>query len=281
MHASHSATIGLQPLYLRLHWAAQGRADRARGPVNFLHGIQNYARLTAADRLLAVTTLGFDIAGLELFLPLVQGACVVLASRETLFIVGGNGSGKSTLAKLLTGLYQPSAGRLSLQGVEIGAQRRDWYRSHFATVFSSFHLSERLVGPQGDFDPQLAQAWLLRLRMEHKVSIDPAGMLSTTQLSQGQRKRLALLVALVEERPILLLDEWAADQDPAFRSFLYLELLPELKVCGKTVIAISHDDRYFAVADRVIKCDGGQLRTLDKGAFSPEHLHLNELPVAG
>lgn len=200
---------------------------------------------------------------------------------ETLFIVGGNGSGKSTLAKLLTGLYQPSAGRLSLQGVEIGAARRDWYRSHFATVFSSFHLSERLVGPQGDFDPQLAQAWLLRLRMEHKVSIDPAGMLSTTQLSQGQRKRLALLVALVEERPILLLDEWAADQDPAFRSFFYLELLPELKACGKTVIAISHDDRYFAVADRVIKCDGGQLRTLDKGAFSPEHLHLKELPVAG
>lgn len=188
---------------------------------------------------------------------------------ETLFIVGGNGSGKSTLAKLLTGLYQPSAGRLSLHGEAITADRRDWYRSHFATVFSSFHLFARLVGPQGDFDAQLAQAWLARLRMERKVSIDPAGLLSTIQLSQGQRKRLALLVALVEERPILLLDEWAADQDPAFRAFFYLELLPELKVRGKTVIAISHDDRYFAVADRVIKCEGGRLSLLDNSSFSP------------
>lgn len=188
---------------------------------------------------------------------------------ETLFIVGGNGSGKSTLAKLLTGLYQPSAGRLSLYGEDIGEERRDWYRSHFSTVFSTFYLFERLVGPQGDFDAELAQAWLARLRMERKVSIDPAGLLSTTQLSQGQRKRLALLVALVEERPILLLDEWAADQDPAFRAFFYLQLLPELKARGKTVIAISHDDRYFAVADRVLKCEGGQLSQLDNGSFSP------------
>ena len=188
---------------------------------------------------------------------------------ETLFIVGGNGSGKSTLAKLLTGLYRPNGGLLSLHGEQISDERRDWYRSHFSTVLSSFHLFERLVGPQGDFDRPLAQAWLTRLRMQRKVSIDPAGLLSTTQLSQGQRKRLALLVALLEERPILLLDEWAADQDPVFRAFFYLELLPELKARGKTVIAISHDDRYFAVADRVIKCDSGQLSELDKSEFRP------------
>ncbi|MES2821401.1 MAG: cyclic peptide export ABC transporter [Pseudomonadota bacterium] len=193
---------------------------------------------------------------------------------ETLFIVGGNGSGKSTLAKLLTGLYRPNSGRLSLHGEAITDDRRDWYRSHFSTVLSSFHLFERLVGPTGDFDRALAQAWLARLRMERKVSIDPAGLLSTTQLSQGQRKRLALLVALVEERPILLLDEWAADQDPLFRAFFYLELLPELKARGKTVIAISHDDRFFAVADRVIKCDGGQLTVLDKSTFRPVRAQL-------
>ena len=193
---------------------------------------------------------------------------------ETLFIVGGNGSGKSTLAKLLTGLYRPSSGLLSLHGEEITDERRDWYRSHFSTVLSSFHLFERLVGPHGDFDMSLARAWLTRLRMERKVTIDPAGLLSTTQLSQGQRKRLALLVALLEERPILLLDEWAADQDPVFRAFFYLELLPELKARGKTVIAISHDDRYFAVADRVIKCEGGQLSELDKSAFRPVQEHL-------
>ncbi len=107
--------------------------------------------------------------------------------------------------------------------------------------------------------PIAAKGFLERLRREHKVIID-GDCLSTTRLSQGQRKRLALLAAHVEQRPILLLDEWAADQDPAFRSFFYFELLPELKRCGKTIIAISHDDRYFGIADRVLKCESGVLQ---------------------
>jgi len=204
-----------------------------------------------------------------------------VAKGEILFIVGGNGSGKSTLAKLLTGLYEPSTGTLRLQGVEITPELRDWYRAHFSTVFSSFYLFERLVGPNGDFDMTLAQAWLERLRMERKVTIDEQGGLSTTRLSQGQRKRLALLVALVEERPILLLDEWAADQDPGFRGFFYQELLPELKAQGKTIIAISHDDRYFSIADRVLKCDGGQLYPFDHAGANVGQLSAQEqcLPV--
>lgn len=183
---------------------------------------------------------------------------------ELVFIVGGNGSGKSTLARLICGLYRPAAGRVLLRGEEVTALRLDAYRSHFATVFASFHLFERLVGPHGMFDRQLAEAWLERLRMARKVGIDAGGRLSSTRLSQGQRKRLALLVALLEERPILLLDEWAADQDPAFRAFFYRELLPELKAAGKTVIAISHDDRFFDVADRVLRCDSGRLFRLDE-----------------
>lgn len=200
-----------------------------------------------------------------------------VAKGEILFIVGGNGSGKSTLAKLLTGLYEPSGGTLRLQGVEITPELRDWYRAHFSTVFSSFYLFERLVGPQGDFDMGLAQAWLERLRMERKVTIDEQGGLSTTRLSQGQRKRLALLVALVEERPILLLDEWAADQDPGFRAFFYRELLPELKAQGKTIIAISHDDHYFLIADRVLKCDGGQLYPFDQAGADAGQLSVQKL----
>ncbi|MCO6440351.1 MAG: cyclic peptide export ABC transporter [Nitrococcus mobilis] len=182
-----------------------------------------------------------------------------LRTGEMLFIVGGNGSGKSTLAKVLTGLYRPSTGLLRLKGIAVTDDRLEWYRSHFSTVFSSFHLFERLVGPGGEFDPALAQAFLERLRLERKVAID-GDCLSTTRLSQGQRKRLALLAAHVEQRPILLLDEWAADQDPVFRSFFYFELLPELKRCGKTIVAISHDDRYFGIADRVLKCESGVLQ---------------------
>ncbi|ROM69713.1 ABC transporter ATP-binding protein [Pseudomonas brassicacearum] len=239
----------------RTEFTAQtGQAD-VRQPMLELQGL-GYDYPHAAD------DYGFHLGPVDLS----------VAKGEILFIVGGNGSGKSTLAKLLTGLYEPSAGTLHLQGVEITPQLRDWYRAHFSTVFSSFYLFERLVGPNGDFDMDLAQAWLERLRMERKVTIDKQGGLSTTRLSQGQRKRLALLVALVEERPILLLDEWAADQDPGFRGFFYQELLPELKAQGKTIIAISHDDRYFSIADRVLKCDGGQLYPFDhSGADVEQH----------
>ncbi|KQQ35970.1 ABC transporter ATP-binding protein [Duganella sp. Leaf126] len=181
-----------------------------------------------------------------------------LASGEIVFIVGGNGSGKSTLARILTGLYQPSAGRIELLGTVVDAAHGAWYRSHFSTVFSNFHLFQGLVGPHGSFDRPLAQAFLERLRLERKVTLAGA-RLSTVRLSQGQRKRLALLVAHVEQRPVLLLDEWAADQDPPFRDFFYRELLPELCRGGKTIIAISHDDRYFGVADRVLRCDSGVL----------------------
>lgn len=177
---------------------------------------------------------------------------------ELLFLVGGNGTGKSTLAKILTGLYRPAEGSVRLNGVPIGVPEIEWYRSHFSAVLSGFHLFERLVGPGGAFDPALAQAFLERLQMQGKVAIADE-RLSTTRLSQGQRKRLALLMAFVEERPILVLDEWAADQDPAFRAYFYFDLLPELKRAGKTVIAISHDDRYFGVADRVLKCDSGRV----------------------
>jgi len=239
----------------RTEFTAQtGHAD-ARQPMLELQGL-GYDYPHAAD------DYGFRLGPVDLS----------VAKGEILFIVGGNGSGKSTLAKLLTGLYEPGAGTLRLQGVEITPPLRDWYRAHFSTVFSSFYLFERLVGPSGDFDMDLAQAWLERLRMERKVTIDEHGGLSTTRLSQGQRKRLALLVALVEERPILLLDEWAADQDPGFRGFFYQQLLPELKAQGKTIIAISHDDRYFSIADRVLKCDGGQLYPFDHaGADVEQH----------
>jgi multidrug/microcin transport system ATP-binding/permease protein len=192
---------------------------------------------------------------------------LTIKAGEILFIVGGNGSGKSTLARILTGLYQPSRGRIRLLGREIDDAATVWYRNHFSTVFSNFYLFERLVGPAGVLDQKLAQAFLARLKMERKVTLDD-GRFSTTRLSQGQRKRLALLMAHMEDRPVMLLDEWAADQDPAFRAFFYEELLPELRRAGKTVIAISHDDRYFGVADRVLRCDSGVLQPLQSWAVA-------------
>lgn len=177
---------------------------------------------------------------------------------ELVFLVGGNGSGKSTLAKIIAGLYAPEAGEVRLDGRLITDQNRDQYRQIFSAVFADFYLFENLLGlGRANLDAQ-AQEYLSLLHLQHKVKVRE-GALSTTAVSQGQRKRLALLTAYLEDRPFYLFDEWAADQDPYFKNVFYTQLLPELKARGKTVLVISHDDKYFGVADRIIKLDYGKL----------------------
>ncbi|WP_293353799.1 MULTISPECIES: cyclic peptide export ABC transporter [unclassified Microcoleus] len=177
---------------------------------------------------------------------------------ELVFIMGGNGSGKSTFAKLLTGLYIPESGEILLDGQPITDENREWYRQHFSVIFSDFYLFDRLLGMTNhDLDSQAAE-YLQEFHLDRKVKVRD-GVLSTTALSQGQRKRLALLTAYLEDRPIYLFDEWASDQDPFFRDIFYKQLLPELKRRGKTVFAITHDDRYFDLADRAIKLDYGKI----------------------
>ena len=181
---------------------------------------------------------------------------------ELIFIIGGNGSGKSTLAKLLTGLYHPKSGAIYLDNQPITTENQDWYRQHFSVVFSDFYLFERLLEFGDSDNDRKAEAYLEKLQLAHKVSISQ-GRFSTTALSQGQRKRLTLLSVYLEDRPIYLFDEWAADQDPTFKDIFYTQFLPELKAKGKTLFVISHDDRYFHLADRIIKLDYGSV-TLDQ-----------------
>lgn len=183
---------------------------------------------------------------------------LTLQPSELVFIVGGNGSGKSTLAKLITGLYIPEAGDILLDGQLINQQNREWYRQHFSAVFSDFYLFDRLLGLDTNNLDIGAGAFLQQLQLERKVKVEN-GRLSTTALSQGQRKRLALLTAYLEDRPIYLFDEWAADQDPVFKELFYTQFLPKLRSRGKTVLAISHDDRYFHLADRILKLDYGKM----------------------
>ncbi|MBF2063449.1 MAG: cyclic peptide export ABC transporter [Calothrix sp. C42_A2020_038] len=187
---------------------------------------------------------------------------LTLYPQELVFIVGGNGSGKSSLLKVITGLYIPESGEIRLDGQLITDGNREWYRQHFSVVFADFYLFDELLGLDSvktNLDQQ-AQEYLKLLKLQHKVSVEN-GKLSTTSLSQGQRKRLALLTAYLEDRPIYLFDEWAADQDPNFKELFYKELLPSLRDQGKTVIAITHDDRYFSGADRIIKLDYGKITT--------------------
>jgi putative ATP-binding cassette transporter len=179
---------------------------------------------------------------------------------QLVFLVGGNGSGKTTLAKLLTGLYVPESGQIKLDGEPITDANRDYYRQYFSVVFSDFFLFESLLGLESKELDEQAHAYLTQLQLEHKVQVKE-GELSTIDLSQGQRKRLALLTAFLENRSFYVFDEWAADQDPLFRDIFYLQLLPELKARGKTLLVISHDDRYYHLGDRIIKLDYGQIES--------------------
>ncbi len=177
---------------------------------------------------------------------------------EIVFIVGGNGSGKSTLAKLITGLYIPEAGEIRLNDKVITDDNREWYRQHFSVIFSDYYLFEKLLGMGKPALDEQAQEYLRQLKLNDKVTIEN-GKLSTTELSQGQRKRLALLTAYLENRQIYLFDEWASDQDPIFRNIFYKEILTNLKKRNKTILVISHDDHYFHHADRIIKLDYGKV----------------------
>ncbi len=179
---------------------------------------------------------------------------------ELVFIVGGNGSGKTTLAKMLIGLYTPEDGEIRFGGRTVTDDSREWFREHFSVVFADFFVFETLLGIDSSALDEDARRYLKRLHLEQKVQVKD-GELSTVDLSQGQRKRLALLTAYLEDRPIYLFDEWAADQDPLFKEIFYLELLPELKTRGKTVIVISHDDHYYYVADRILKLDYGKIES--------------------
>ena len=142
-------------------------------------------------------------------------------------------------------------------GLPVETETRDDYRQLFTTIFSDYYLFEDLLQGAG-IVPDAAERYLERLEVAHKVSVEN-GKFTTTDLSTGQRKRLALMNAWLEERPVLVFDEWAADQDPAFRHIFYTELLPDLKRMGKTIIVISHDDRYFGVADHLVRLRHGKV----------------------
>lgn len=197
---------------------------------------------------------------------------------EIVFITGGNGSGKTTLVKLLIGLYEADDGKITLDGKVITSGNRDTYRQLFSVVFYDFYLFDRPYGVDLTELKEKAKQFLQRLQMSQKLVIEE-GRFSTIDLSQGQRKRLALLTAYLEDRPIYVFDEWASDQDPQFKKIFYYEILPDLKAKGKTVIVISHDDRYYGVADRIIKMERGQIEC-DHRRDAPVFAESDSLPVA-
>lgn len=189
-------------------------------------------------------------------LPFMLGPInLVLRPGEITFVIGGNGSGKTTLGKLITGLYRPESGEVRLDGKSLDGADPQELRSFFAAVFNDFCVFDQPMGIDSTNSNQLDH-YLQTLNLDHKVRV-VGGRFSTTDLSQGQRKRLALLAALLEDRPIYLFDEWAADQDPEFKEAFYRQIVPDLIRRGKSVVVITHDDRYFDIADQMVRLEEG------------------------
>ncbi len=175
---------------------------------------------------------------------------------EILFIVGGNGSGKSTLLKVLTGLYYPQSGEILIDNIPTDMSNYEHYRNLFSVIFTDFHLFDRLYGVT-DIDEAVLDDLLCKMELIAKTAYSE-GRFTNINLSTGQKKRLAMIISYLEDKPIYVFDEVAADQDPVFRKYFYEVFLKNLKNKGKTIIAVSHDDRYFNAADRVLKMEFGK-----------------------
>ncbi|MFT7032464.1 MAG: cyclic peptide transporter [Cyclobacteriaceae bacterium] len=181
-----------------------------------------------------------------------------LTNGQVVFVTGGNGSGKSTFINILTGLYIPVRGKMFYNDIEVTRDRYPYYSDKIASIFSDNHL---FLENYNEFDlnnNEIAE-YLEKYQLNNKVKVDIQNNCFEANLSRGQQKRLAMVLSLLEDKEIIVLDEWAAEQDPEFRNYFYTAILPELKERGKTVIAITHDDAYFGYADRIIKFDYGKI----------------------
>ncbi len=181
---------------------------------------------------------------------------------EIIFIMGGNGSGKSTLLKVLTGLYKATKGKILWNSNSVGPANLQDYQSNFSVIFQDYHLFNRVYG-QNEIDMDRVKQLLVEMNLHDKTRILKDGSITHTDLSSGQKKRLALVLAELEDREIFIFDEWAADQDPVFRKYFYEKYLKKLVQRGKTVIAVSHDDHYYDVADRIYQMDYGTLKKFE------------------
>lgn len=244
------ASVALAAVEKRLAFLESGGRERITGPVG---GLGDWRQIEFRG----VCHVYPGPAGEEFVLGPLD---LTFRRGEVLFVVGANGSGKTTFAKALTGLYPPEEGTIRVDGKPVDDDDRDGYRQLFSAVFDDFHLFDTLDGLPTLDRARKAERYLSLLQLDHKVRIE-GDRLSTTDLSHGQRKRLALLAAYLEDRSFYVFDEWAADQDPVFKEFFYRELLTELKARNKAVVVISHDDRYFPVADRLVWLDYGQIST--------------------
>jgi putative pyoverdin transport system ATP-binding/permease protein len=250
------------PILLNANVAA-GRIDRLEQALQETLVVEERRTITAPKRFERVEMRNIEFRYTDRFSDTVFKIGPIdftLQHGELVFITGGNGSGKSTFLRVLSGLYPPDSGEVLLDGQPVTDANRDEYRGLMSAIFFDYHLFQRLYGI-ADADPSDVNRLMTQFRLADKTSLSD-GEFRTLDLSGGQRRRLALIVSLLEKRPIMLLDEWTAEQDPEFRLKFYDELLPDMMRAGATIVVITHDDRYLDelhLPARRIKMDYGRI----------------------
>ena len=243
--------------------AAAGRIDRLEQALEATLVAAERRAITAPARFERIEMHGIEFRYLDRHSDTVFKIGPIdftLQRGELVFITGGNGSGKSTFLRVLSGLYPPDSGEVLLDGRPVTDTNRDEYRGLMSAIFFDYHLFQRLYGIP-DADPSDVDRLLTQFRLSDKTALTN-GEFRTLDLSGGQRRRLALIVSLLEKRPIMLLDEWTAEQDPEFRLKFYDDLLPDMMKAGATIVVITHDDRYLDelyLPARRIKMDYGRI----------------------
>ncbi len=191
----------------------------------------------------------------------IENISFTVKKGEIVYLAGGNGSGKSTLAKIISMHYIPSRGALIMGDMRIDSNNIEAARQAVGAIFSDFYLFPAIYGYRKEHKP-FADEYLKMLGLDHKVTVNDEGKYSTLLLSDGQKKRIALLTILLEDKDIYVFDEWASDQDPQYKKIFYEIILPELKLKNKAVVVVTHDDAYFHNADKIVYMDYGKVKSI-------------------
>jgi len=201
-----------------------------------------------------------------------------LEPGKLIFVEGGNGSGKTTMMRMITGLYKPEKGGIYLNDQMITDKNIQAYRELFGIIFADFFVFDK---PYGFSPEQLNKLHenITRLGLSHCMPEKLEMGLKPEKLSTGQKKRLALALIMTEDPPIFIFDEWAADQDPSFRRIFYHEILPQLKASGKAILAITHDDHYFNIADQRYHMDYGQMNLVKKKKYNSNRSFVSVIKI--
>ncbi|HSF64733.1 MAG TPA: ABC transporter ATP-binding protein, partial [Paracoccaceae bacterium] len=201
-----------------------------------------------------------------------RGVSLTVAPGERIGIVGRSGAGKSTLVKLMLRFYDPEAGRILIDGQDIGAVTQDSLRSHIGMVqqdSSLLHRSVRdniLYGRPDATETQMIEAakraeahdFILTLqdpegRRAYDAHVGERGV----KLSGGQRQRIGLARVILKDAPILILDEATSALDSEVEAAIQDTLYGVMQ--GKTVIAIAHRLSTIAAMDRIVVLDDGKV----------------------